>query len=69
MRRCSGPPGERVVSQGDRRPIDDHPHAREALRQLVTRRQPLYARAEVTVDTAGLSPARTLARVISALAG
>jgi len=58
----------RVLRQGDRRPIDDHPHAREALRQLVTRRQPLYARAEVTVDTAGLSPARTLARVISALA-
>ena len=58
----------RVLRQGDRRPIDEHPHAREALRQLVTRRQPLYARAEVTVDTAGLSPARTLARVLSALA-
>lgn len=57
----------RVLRQGDRRPIDEHPHAREALRQLVTRRQPLYARAEVTVDTAGLSPARTLARVLESL--
>ena len=47
--------------------MDEHPQAREALRQLVTRREPLYARAEVTVDTAGLSPARTLARVLTAL--
>jgi XRE family aerobic/anaerobic benzoate catabolism transcriptional regulator len=58
----------RVLRQGDRRPMDEHPHAREALRDLVTRRQPLYARAEITVDTAGLSPTRTLARVLSALA-
>jgi XRE family aerobic/anaerobic benzoate catabolism transcriptional regulator len=41
----------RVMRQGDRRPIDAHPQAREALRQLVARRDPLYARASVTVDT------------------
>ena len=35
----------RVARQGDRRPIDQHPQAREALRQLVARREPLYARA------------------------
>lgn len=41
----------RVIRQGDRRPMDQHPQAREALRQLVARRDPLYARASTTVDT------------------
>jgi XRE family aerobic/anaerobic benzoate catabolism transcriptional regulator len=41
----------RVMRQGDRRPIEQHPQAREALRQLVARREPLYARAAIAVDT------------------
>ena len=41
----------RVIRQGDRRPMSQHPQAREALRQLAARREPLYARAELTVDT------------------
>lgn len=41
----------RLVRQGDRRPMDQHPQAREALNQLLARREPLYARASVTVDT------------------
>jgi XRE family aerobic/anaerobic benzoate catabolism transcriptional regulator len=53
----------RVVRQGDRRPIDQHPQARDALKQLVTRRDPLYARAEVTVDTSALSIAQAVDRV------
>ena len=44
----------RVMRQGDRRPIE-LPQAREALRQLVARREPLYARSSVTVDTSGVS--------------
>jgi XRE family aerobic/anaerobic benzoate catabolism transcriptional regulator len=43
----------RVIRQGDRRPMSQHPQAREALRQLVARRDPLYARAALTVDTSG----------------
>lgn len=53
----------RVVRQGDRRPIDQHPQARDALRQLVTRRDPLYTRADVTVDTSALSVAQAVDRV------
>ena len=45
----------RVIRQGDRRPMDQHPQAREALRQLVARREPLYAKADFTVDTSVLS--------------
>jgi XRE family aerobic/anaerobic benzoate catabolism transcriptional regulator len=58
----------RVVRQGDRRPIDQHPQARDALRSLVARRESLYARADVTVDTSGLTVARAAEHVEKALA-
>jgi XRE family aerobic/anaerobic benzoate catabolism transcriptional regulator len=53
----------RVLRQGDRRPIDQHPKAREALEQLVARRDPLYARADVVVDTTALPVPRVVDRV------
>jgi XRE family transcriptional regulator, aerobic/anaerobic benzoate catabolism transcriptional regulator len=59
---------QRVIRQGDRRPIDQHPHARDALRQLVARREALYTRAHVTVDTAGLSVAQVAQKVERAVA-
>jgi XRE family aerobic/anaerobic benzoate catabolism transcriptional regulator len=43
----------RVVGQGDRRPMADHPQAMADLRALLAARQPLYATAEWTVDTSG----------------
>lgn len=52
----------RVMRQGDRRPIE-HPQARESLRQLVVRREPLYARASVTVDTSSVSVQQAVDRV------
>jgi XRE family transcriptional regulator, aerobic/anaerobic benzoate catabolism transcriptional regulator len=52
----------RVIRQGDRRPIDQHPQAREALRDLVHRREPLYGRADATIDTTGLTIAETMER-------
>lgn len=57
----------RVVKQGDRRPMTDHPQAREALRELVSRRDPLYSQATLTVDTSGLTVAQTVDRVARAL--
>jgi XRE family transcriptional regulator, aerobic/anaerobic benzoate catabolism transcriptional regulator len=41
----------RVVEQGDRRPMAQNPHAFVELRALLTAREPLYASAKVTVDT------------------
>ena len=41
----------RVVRQGDRRPMADHPQAMADLRSLLTAREPLYALADHTVDT------------------
>lgn len=53
----------RVIRQGDRRPIEAHPEAREALRQLVARRDPLYARASATVDTSSTTVQQAVDRV------
>jgi XRE family aerobic/anaerobic benzoate catabolism transcriptional regulator len=41
----------RVVRQGDRRPMTDHPQAMADLRSLLATREPLYAMADHTVDT------------------
>ena len=57
----------RVMRQGDRRPIE-LPQAREALRQLVSRREPLYSRASVTVDTANISIQQAVDRAERAVA-
>jgi XRE family aerobic/anaerobic benzoate catabolism transcriptional regulator len=57
----------RVIRQGDRRPVDQHPQAREALRQLVARRDPLYARAELAVETSTLGPAEAVDALIKLL--
>jgi XRE family transcriptional regulator, aerobic/anaerobic benzoate catabolism transcriptional regulator len=45
----------RVVRQGDRRPMADHPQAMAGLRTLLAAREPLYADAHHTVDTSGRS--------------
>jgi XRE family transcriptional regulator, aerobic/anaerobic benzoate catabolism transcriptional regulator len=44
----------RVVQQGDRRPMADNPQAMAELRRLLAAREPLYAEAHHTVDTSGL---------------
>jgi len=41
----------RVIQQGDRRPMAENPHAFAELRALLAAREPLYATAQVTVDT------------------
>jgi XRE family aerobic/anaerobic benzoate catabolism transcriptional regulator len=58
---------DRVVKQGDRRPMRQHPQAREALRDLVARREALYAQAAVSVDTSGLSVDQVVTKVQSSL--
>lgn len=43
----------RVVRQGDRRPMANHPQAMADLRALLAARDPLYAAADYTVNTSG----------------
>jgi len=54
----------RVVAQGDRRPMGDSPHAFAELRALLAAREKLYARADHTIDTTG----RPVSGVVSELA-
>ena len=43
----------RVVRQGDRRPMANHPQAMADLRSLLAAREPLYASADRVIDTSG----------------
>jgi XRE family transcriptional regulator, aerobic/anaerobic benzoate catabolism transcriptional regulator len=55
---------QRVERQGDRRPMGDNPDAMQELRALLVSREPLYAQANLTVDTSR----RTLSQVVEAVA-
>ncbi len=60
---------KRVVSQGDRRPMANHPEAMSELRARLAAREPLYALADHTIETATLSVSQTVdavARVVAA---
>ena len=58
----------RVIQQGDRRPMRDHPHAMADLRALLTARKPLYGQADVIVDTTDRSLSEVVEQVVSELA-
>ena len=53
----------RVVAQGDQRPMAENPHAFAELRALLVARAKLYARAERTIDTSD----RTIKQVVAEL--
>jgi len=53
----------RVVQQGDRRPMADHPQAMAELRRLLAARERLYAQAAHAIDTSRLSADAVVARV------
>lgn len=58
---------ERVLAQGDRRPMAGRPRALDELKGLLAERAPLYARCEVKVDTTGLEPERVVATLAQRL--
>src|SRR6185369_17124850 len=55
----------RVVQQGDRRPMADHPQAMADLRGLLASREPLYAQAAHTIDTSTLDVDRSVDALVS----
>lgn len=57
----------RVVAQGDRRPMADNPDAMAELRAMLAAREGLYAEAHCTVDTSVLGPDEVAASVESRL--
>jgi len=58
----------RVRKQGDLRPMADDRSAMAELRTILKSREPLYARANAVVDTAGLSVDAAAARLVDAVA-
>ncbi len=54
----------RVVAQGDLRPMSSNPRAMDDLMSILQSREPLYAKAEATLDTSGRSPQQSLAELI-----
>ena len=54
----------RVVAQGDQRPMAENPHAFAELRALLAAREKLYARSEHTVETTG----RRVTQIVSEIA-
>ncbi|WP_299809412.1 helix-turn-helix transcriptional regulator [Tardiphaga sp.] len=57
----------RVRRQGDLRPMADDRSAMQELRTILLSREPLYARASTTVDTAGLSKEKAASQLVSAV--
>ena len=58
---------DRVIQQGDRRPMRDHPHALAELRALLAAREPLYRQANITVETSGRTVSEVVERLVDAL--
>lgn len=58
---------DRVVAQGDGRPMRDRANAMNELKALLKARAPLYAQADITIDTSSLSPEDAVSRVTAAM--
>lgn len=59
---------QRVVAQGDLRPMAASTEAMEDLRRILAGRTPFYAKADVTVDTAGATVDETFTKLRAAIA-
>jgi XRE family aerobic/anaerobic benzoate catabolism transcriptional regulator len=59
---------QRVIAQGDMRPMQDNREAMADLERILAVREPLYHKADLAIDTSGESPSRTLGRVLAAIA-
>src|SRR5437588_3023806 len=58
---------QRVLAQGDERPSAASPQARDELRALLKAREPLYAQADVAVDTSRLGVAGGVREIVKHL--
>jgi XRE family aerobic/anaerobic benzoate catabolism transcriptional regulator len=54
---------QRVIAQGDLRPMADNVRAMDDLLSILKSREPLYAKADIAIDTAGKSPQKSAAEL------
>jgi len=57
----------RVLDQGDLRPMADGPQAMDDLKAILDSRSPLYAKANAVVDTSGKTEAQAFAALLGAI--
>jgi XRE family aerobic/anaerobic benzoate catabolism transcriptional regulator len=60
---------QRVIDQGDLRPMHDNRQAMEDLRAILSSREALYARADQVLDTSGRTPGESLSELQALLGG
>lgn len=58
---------ERVIAQGDQRPMAGSSHAMDDLRRILQEREALYSRADITLDTTGLAVEESLRQLVEEL--
>jgi XRE family aerobic/anaerobic benzoate catabolism transcriptional regulator len=58
----------RVVAQGDFRPMEGNAEAMEDMRRILVAREPLYSKADFTLDTTGRPPEECLKQLRHAVA-
>lgn len=58
----------RVIAQGDLRPMAGNTRSMDDLVQILTSREPLYAKADITLDTTDRTPEQSVADLLHALA-
>ncbi|MBA84679.1 helix-turn-helix transcriptional regulator [Thalassobius sp. S69A] len=56
---------ERVQAQGDTRPMADNPEAMKELKAILTSREALYEKAQVSLDTSGKALDQSLAELLA----
>jgi XRE family aerobic/anaerobic benzoate catabolism transcriptional regulator len=57
----------RVMEQGDLRPMSGNAQAMDDLKSILISREPLYAKADVTLDTTGQAPHQSLRALVKLL--
>lgn len=60
---------QRVIAQGDMRPMAHNPGAMSELKQILAEREPLYREADLTLETSGHSLDATASALASSLLG
>jgi XRE family aerobic/anaerobic benzoate catabolism transcriptional regulator len=60
---------QRVIDQGDLRPMQDNRRSMDDLRAILASREALYARADVQLETTGRSVEETITALVAAIGG
>jgi XRE family transcriptional regulator, aerobic/anaerobic benzoate catabolism transcriptional regulator len=58
---------QRVIDQGDMRPIENNDDAMAALRRILDAREPYYAQAHAIIDTSGSKLAESFGQLLASL--